>query len=95
MLQGSTFRPVLFFLLINDIVRCSAKLNIIFYADDNNFFIQGRDLDNLQNIMNNELMYVVNCLESIKLSLNINITHYNYVVSPTHDCTTKEKLTLR
>lgn len=74
--QGSILGPILFLIYINDIVRSTNILNFLLFADDTNIFIKGRDINELQNILNQELEHVANWIKSNKLTLNISKTNY-------------------
>ena len=56
--QGSVLDPILFLLFINDIVRCSNKLEFILYADDTTLVLRDEDLSNIQNTVNEELLKI-------------------------------------
>ena len=56
--QGSTLRPLLFLMYINDLPNCSEKLCFKIFADDTNVFASARDLKSLERLMNSELAKV-------------------------------------
>lgn len=64
----------------------SKILHFILFADDTNTFVSGKNLNELNNIVNNELMKLTDWFKANKLSLNVNKT--NYVIF-----TTKKKQT--
>jgi len=72
--QGSILGPLLFLIYINDLATVS-DLYAIMFADDTNLFIQGRDLDVLENKVNTELEKIISWLYANKLSLNVGKTH--------------------
>jgi len=72
--QGSILGPLLFLIYINDLATVS-NLYAIMFADDTNLFIQGKDIDVLENNVNSELKKIINWLHANKLSLNIGKTH--------------------
>jgi len=74
--QGSVLGPTLFLLYINDMHRCSEKLNFIHFADDTTVFRSSTDIDDLAVVMNSELGNVVQWLHANRLSLNIAKTSY-------------------
>jgi hypothetical protein len=74
--QGSILGPLLFLIYINDLACVSDILFTIMYADDTNIFVSGRNLEELERIMNTELGLLHNWLIANKLSLNVNKTHY-------------------
>ena len=64
--QGSFLELLLFLLYINNIVNVSSLLFTIFYADDSNLFLTGKNVDTKQ------LSKIIEWLHSYKLSLNVN-----------------------
>ena len=74
--QGSVLGPVLFLMYITDIVRCSEHLTFVLVADDTTIFLQGNDINTIQNTLNRELRKVSEWLNSNKLILNTNKTQY-------------------
>ena len=74
--QGSILGPLLFLLYVNDICNISDILFPILFADDTNVFVSGRDINHMMNTMNIELKKIWFWLNTNKLSLNINKTHY-------------------
>ena len=74
--QGSVLGPILFLMFINDITRCSNRLNFLLYADDTNIFIKGSNIKEIEAILNTELNYVSEWMRSNKLSLNASKTHF-------------------
>ena len=75
--QGSIIGPLLFLIYINYIVNVSNILFPILFADDINVFVNDKNLDDLETVMNQELKKCVIWLNSNK-SLNISKTHLLY-----------------
>ena len=73
--QGSILGPVLFLLNVNDLFCVSSVLYTIMFADDTNMFIQGKNISELENIMNEEIKKKVTWLYANMLSLNIDKTY--------------------
>ena len=73
--QGSILGPLLFFLYINDLSAVSDITFPIMFADDTNLFIQGKDPNEMELKLTNEIAKLTNWLKANKLSLNINKTH--------------------
>ena len=69
--QGSVLGPLLFLLYINDLAYVSNKLSPIMFADDSSFFLNGKDLNEMAAIFNQERTEIVVWLRSNKLSLNV------------------------
>jgi exonuclease III len=74
--QGSILGPLLFIIYLNDLANISDKLSTILFADDSNVFIDGPDLTQVQNILNDEIPKLVDWLCANRLSLNIKKTHF-------------------
>ena len=74
--QGSILGSLLFLLYVNDIAQVSSFLFPILYADDTNLSLQGKCLNTLIEKINLELQKIIEWLKCIKLSQNIDKTHY-------------------
>ena len=74
--QGSILGPLLFLLYINDIYKSSNVLSFVLYADDTNILLTGPNVDNIISKMNSELPKVTAWLNTNKLCLNVNKTHF-------------------
>ena len=74
--QGSILGPLLFLLYINDLANVSGVLFSLFFSDDSNMFVSGKNPDDLVKIMNEEMIKVVDWLKTNKLSLNLKKTHF-------------------
>ena len=72
--QGSTVSPLLFNILINDIVMASQKFNFILYADDTTLNSTldcfGNEEDEIQISVTTELQKIYKWLDVNKLCLN-------------------------
>ena len=74
--QGSILGPILFLVYINDLVSvCKHSLPFLF-ADDTNLFTSGKNLDDLNAKVNEELCNISIWLKVNKLSLNVKKTHF-------------------
>ena len=80
--QGSVLGPLLFLIDISDLPNVSKHLRFSFFADDTNIYIEAKDLETLQKIMNWEPHRVKKWLEANKLSLNIEETNFFAFHSP-------------
>ena len=64
--QGSTVGPILFLIYINNIHTCSKLLSIRLFADDTNVFYSDKNLNNLEQIINEELIKLTDWLRANK-----------------------------
>ncbi len=69
--QGSILGPLFFLLYINDIANCSSTLTFYLFADDTTIFYSHKNIRELENTINRELIHVTNWLIANKLSLNV------------------------
>ena len=69
--QSSIHGLLLFLIYINDLPNVSKHLHFYLFVDDTNIYIEAKDLETLQKIMNRELPHVKKWLEANKLALNI------------------------
>ena len=74
--QGSVLGPLLFLLYINDIANVSNLFFTILFADDTNLFINGKNVHNLIESINQNLKKLVEWLKLNRLSLNVSKTNY-------------------
>ena len=74
--QGSLLGPLLFLLYVNDIANVSELLLPLIFADDTNLFVQGKNIRETSEIMNSEMAKILLWLNSNRLLLNIDKTHY-------------------
>ena len=68
--QGSTLRPLLFLLYINDSPNSSEKLSFRIFADDTNVFFTSSNPNEVECTMNEEIKLVLNYCSINKLSVN-------------------------
>ena len=69
--QGSILGPLLFLIYINDLANVCKFTMPIFFADDSNLFLNGKNLDEIELKLNNELDQIVKWLKINKLTLNV------------------------
>ena len=75
-----SFGPLLFLIYINDLANCTNDLSTIFFADDTNLFISGKDISDIsESNINRELIKVQKWLISNQLTLNV--MKSNFIVS--------------
>ena len=73
--QGSILGPLLFLLYINDLANVSDVIFSLFFADDSNMFLSGKNPDDLIKLMNTEITKIIEWLRINKLSLNLKKKH--------------------
>ena len=73
---GIYTRPPFFLVYINDLPLLSQKLFPPMFANDTNIFIQGKDISQIQNDMNEEMIKISAWLKINKLSLITGKTHF-------------------
>ena len=69
--QGSTLRPLLFLLYIDDLPISSEKLPFRIFADDTNNFFTGSNPNEVEFTMNEEIKLVLKYCAINKLSVNL------------------------
>ena len=69
--EGSILGPLLFLININEIANSTTSFLSLLYADDNNLFRTGKNLEELFSVMNSEIYKLVDWLNVYKLKLNI------------------------
>ena len=92
--QGSILGPLLFLIYINDLANVSDKLLPLLFADDTNVFLTGRNVTDLINSMNEELLKLVNWLQINKLSLNVSKTKCIMFCSQGKHCVSDVKVNI-
>ena len=71
--QGSILGPLLFLIYINDLANVCKYIMPIFFADESNIFLNGRDPADIEAKLNNELAQIAEWLK-VKLALDIDKT---------------------
>ena len=79
--QGSTLRPLLVLLYINDLPNSSEKLSFRIFADDTNIFFTGSNPNEVEFPMNEEIKLVLKYCSINKLSVNFKKTNYMLITS--------------
>ena len=96
--QGSILGPFIFLLYINDLSTVSVPCFSILFADDTNMFITGKDIQDMCDRLNEDLVKIQEWLCYNKLSLNILKTHHmiftprNKIVNDVHVVINNEKI---
>ena len=74
--QGSILGPLLFILYINNICNVSEIFFAIMYADDASLVVNGKDLNNLIQLLNTALIDLCTWFKANRLLLNTTKTFY-------------------
>ena len=74
--QGSILGPLLFLIYVNDLATVSEYIFSILFADDTNMFMSGKNMQELEQKFNSEMIKVFQWIETNKLSLNIKKTQF-------------------
>ena len=74
--KGSVLCPLLFLIYINDLSNISKKLKFYLFADDIDIYLESRDLQSLEKVMNKKLKKLFEWLCINRLSLNISKTNF-------------------
>ena len=74
--QGSVLGPLLVLIYIIDFINSSSVFDFHLFADDSNLFYSDKDLQHLEETVNQELDEINTWLCANKLSLNIDKTHF-------------------
>ena len=82
--QGSVLGPLLFLLYINDLPNTSNLLKFHLFADDTNIYFSSKNLDAIQQTLNNELQAVSDWMNCNRLALNIKKTNFILFHSKQH-----------
>jgi hypothetical protein len=74
--QGSVLGPLLFLLYVNDMHKCSDKLQFYLFADDTNILYADKNMKALESTVNIELRNLYDWLTASKLTLNIKKSNF-------------------
>ena len=91
--QGSILGTLLFLIYINDLNNSISKLSAILFADDTNLFCSGKDLQELELIVNAQLTGVQEWLTLNQLTLNIKKS--KFIIFKSHKKPLKRELHLQ
>ena len=74
--QGSIIGPLLFSVMVNDLPGIVEKCHIMMYADDTILYYSGKDIKDIESVLNKELEIVNKWLTQNHLRLNLSKTQY-------------------
>ena len=74
--QGSVLGPLLFLIYMNDLPDCLKSTNSILFADDTSLYKSSKNIVELYDRMNDELLILSDWFRSNKLSLNVGKCNY-------------------
>ena len=69
--HGSIMGPLLFLIYVNDLSRVSEHLSYILFADNTNIFATGKNVSEVVKLLNTELVYIYEWIETNRFSLNL------------------------
>ena len=78
---------------INDLNNSTNELSTILFEDDTNLFCSGKDINELESIVNTELIYVQEWLTLNQLTLNIKKS--NFIIFKSHKKRLKRQINLQ
>ena len=80
--QGSILGPLLFIMYINDLPDHVSNVHVSMYADDTAIFCSSKNVNDIVDKLNHDLINVDNWLLRNKLSLNIQKTNFMIIGTP-------------
>ena len=90
--QGSILGPLFFVIYINDIAHSSKLLSFFLFADDTTILFSHKNINIVEQTINQELIHVSNWLIANKLSLNVKKS--NVLVFRTKDSTVNRHINI-
>ena len=72
--QGSVLGPLLFLIYINDLHKAIKFSKVHHFADDTNLLVVGKNLEDIQKLINRDLKFLCTWLRANKISLNASKT---------------------
>ena len=88
--QGSILGPLLFGLIINDIHIPLTDADIILYADDTILYCAGKNANEIEHLLNNELQKVAGWLDENNLFINLKKGKTEFVLYGSHQKLSKQ-----
>ena len=74
--QGSVLGPLSFLIYVNNMYISTNKLDFHLFADDTALYLSDKDINNLEEKINTELLKITECLEINKLTSNVSKSNF-------------------
>jgi hypothetical protein len=69
--QGSILGPLLFLIFFNDFPDCLKHSKVVMYADDTVIYVNGKEKENIENLLNQDLKNIAEYFDNNELIINL------------------------